>query len=183
MSLTFRRGINKITVVPIELHALREIKMYLVTTLVLLPAIVLGEDVEAAPSFTFEAICDFYNTEIDKAEQMLSSFKVAKDNGVDLDEIVVGDCFTSVCIPTLHKMMNLDQTLQARRLSTVAMTSLLRVSCYNLKKMEDLISDVCEKSSSGSSRRKRAAVTAGGMRQQKNNIGGTDEVPCEGDAC
>ena len=107
MSLTFRRGINKITVVPIELHALREIKMYLVTTLVLLPAIVLGEDVEAAPSFTFEAICDFYNTEIDKAEQMLSSFKVAKDNGVDLDyirlyEIVVGDCFTSVCIPTLH---------------------------------------------------------------------------------
>ena len=49
--------------------------------------------------------------------------------------------------------------------------------------MEDLISDVCEKSSSGSSRRKRAAVTAGGMRQQKNNIRGTDEVPCEGDAC
>ena len=52
--------------------------MYVVITLVLLPALVSGSYVVStpSPSVNFQAVCDFHNTEIEKLE--LSIEKLAK---------------------------------------------------------------------------------------------------------
>merc|ERR1712025_219149 len=151
--------------------ALREMKMYLVTSLVLLPALVLGEDGEAAPSFT--DYCDFFKEEINKTEEVLGSLKWAKDAGL-LDvslgltywyEANIGAFFYWVCPPTLHKLMNVDQTPSGKEFVRCCNDFYTEVNKPEVsKQMEGLISAECE-GASGSSRGKRTAVTVGGMSQ------------------
>merc|ERR1711875_105057 len=71
--------------VHIELQALLEMKMYVVTTLVLLPALASGSYVVSTPppSVNLQAVCDFHNTEIEKLK--LSIDKLAKDVDVESD--------------------------------------------------------------------------------------------------
>merc|ERR1711875_181312 len=71
--------------VHIELQALLEMKMYVGTTLVLLPALVSGSYVVSTPppSVNLQAVCDFHNTEIEKLK--LSIDKLAKDVDVESD--------------------------------------------------------------------------------------------------
>ena len=60
------------------MQTLLEMKMYVVTTLVMLPALASGSYVVSTPppSVNLQAVCDFHNTEIEKLE--LSIKKLAK---------------------------------------------------------------------------------------------------------
>ena len=56
-------------------------RMFLITTLVLIPAFVMGNSYEIPapkPKVDFQAVCDFHNKEIDKLEENIK--KLAESN-------------------------------------------------------------------------------------------------------
>merc|ERR1712013_250720 len=165
--------------------------MILVTTLVIIPAFVLGKYENPAPEakVDFQAVCDFHNKEIGKLEQNVK--KHAED--VDLESELYGKLneLKSVCDALAHrvlpycatkegmnvfdkvddecaenttnmmknmfqKIMNLDKPPAGeeifRSCKYIAFKGLLK----QFKKMQVLVSGLCDESQSGSSRRKRS---------------------------
>merc|ERR1712002_25762 len=90
--------------VHIELQTQQDMRMYMIVTLVLLPALVIGDFVVSSPppSLNLQAVCDFHSTEIEKLEQTVE--KLAKDVDVEsvlykklYNESIGEDYFKSPC--------------------------------------------------------------------------------------
>merc|ERR1712013_545103 len=165
--------------------------MILVTTLVIIPAFVLGKYENPAPKakVDFQAVCDFHNKEIGKLEQNVQ--KHAKDvhleselygklnelksvcdalahrvlpycatkEGMNVFDKVDDECAentTNMMKNMFQKMMNLDKPPAGeeifRSCKDIAFKGLLK----QFKKMQGLVSGLCDESQSGSPRRKRS---------------------------
>merc|ERR1711942_436821 len=189
--------------VHIELQALLEMKMFVVTTLVLLPALVSGSYVVSTPppSVNLQAVCDFHNSEIEKLE--LSIKKLAKDVDVESDlyrrlyASIGEDYFNTACgvvgygvLPycatneqgthlfdkledkcaenrtsiftnTIQKMLNMYTTPSGKEIFRSCKDISMKGLLAQFKKMQALMSGLCDEYPSGSSRTRRSIYDGG----------------------
>jgi len=177
--------------------------MYVVTSLVLMPALASGSYVVSTPppSVNLQAVCDFHNTEIEKLK--LSIDKLAKDVDVESDlyrrlyASIGEDYFNTACgvvgyrvLPycatneqgthlfdkledkcaenrtsifenTIQKMLNMYTTPSGKDIFRSCKDISMKGLLAQFKKMQALMSGLCDEYPSGNSRTRRSSYDGG----------------------